>query len=193
MLISSIALLVSCSKELTQEEAALTQSAKEKAANSLLAARQESATFNEIASIQIGGSGAAEISAFDAGTKKLFVVNNSAGNNRIEVLDLTNPASPVITGFINVVSYGGFVNSVAVGPRLRGMAGGALALVHFFACAQRAIGVAYFHHAHFLDALGQCLFRVGGTSGRLVAGGHVENQADDGKDRHHEREKSRDQ
>ena len=114
LLISSIALLVSCSKELKQDEAALTQSAKEKATNSLLAARQESATFNEIASIQIGGSGAAEISAFDAGTKKLFVVNNSAGNNRIEVLDLTNPASPVITGFINVVSYGGFVNSVAV-------------------------------------------------------------------------------
>lgn len=74
----------------------------------------ESSTFIEIASLNIGSEGAAEISAYDPDTKKLFVVNNSEGTNRIEVVNLSNPSAPVISGFINTISYGGFVNSVAV-------------------------------------------------------------------------------
>jgi hypothetical protein len=64
--------------------------------------------------IDLGESGAAEISAFDPLTKKLFVVNNTAGNNRIDVVDLSNPAAPVLMTSIPVSPYGGVVNSVYV-------------------------------------------------------------------------------
>jgi hypothetical protein len=108
IVLGSIILLASCAKEGLKEDTSVASK------SNLLAARQESTTFNEIASIAIGGEGAAEISAYDPATKKLFVVNNSQGNNRIEVVDLSNPALPVIIGNINIVAYGGFVNSVAV-------------------------------------------------------------------------------
>jgi DNA-binding beta-propeller fold protein YncE len=107
LLISSIVLLNACTKLSTEQE-----NSKE---NIGFAARQESTTFSEISSLAIGGgTGAAEISTFDPETKKLFVVNNSAGNNRIEVVDLTNPALPVVIGNINIAVYGGLVNSVSV-------------------------------------------------------------------------------
>ena len=117
LLISTIALLVSCSKQdLKQDASALAAQRKEKDAfANNVAAKQESTSFAEISSLPIGGGlGAAEISAYDPSTKKLFVVNNSAGNNRIEVVDLTNPALPTVIGNINIAIYGGFVNSVAV-------------------------------------------------------------------------------
>ena len=108
LLLISIVLLNACTKLDTEQE-----NSKQKAPG--LAARHESTTFSEISSLPIGGGlGAAEISAYDPETKKLFVVNNSAGNNRIEVVNLNNPALPVITGFINIAIYGGFVNSVSV-------------------------------------------------------------------------------
>ncbi len=108
LLISSIVLLNACTKLNTDQE-----NAKQNTPG--FAARQESTSFSEISSLAIGGgSGAAEISTFDPETKKLFVVNNSAGNNRIEVVDLSNPASPVVTGNINIAVYGGLVNSVSV-------------------------------------------------------------------------------
>lgn len=75
---------------------------------------QESSTFALSGSIDIGTTGAAEISAFDPATKKMFVVNNSSGNNRIEIVDLTDPSSPVVIGNINTAIYGGLVNSVSV-------------------------------------------------------------------------------
>lgn len=107
LLISSIVLLNACTKLSTEQE-----NSKQ---NTGFAARQESTTFSEISSLAIGGGlGAAEISTFDPETKKLFVVNNSAGNNRIEVVDLSNPASPVVIGNINIAIYGGLVNSVSV-------------------------------------------------------------------------------
>ncbi|MEJ8818282.1 choice-of-anchor I family protein [Lacibacter sp. H407] len=107
LLISSIVLLNACTKLGTDQ-----QDSKQ---NTGFAARQESSSFSEIGSLAIGGGlGAAEISTYDADTKKLFVVNNSAGNNRIEVVDLSNPASPVVTGNINIAIYGGLVNSVSV-------------------------------------------------------------------------------
>lgn len=107
IVLGSIILLASCAKEGLKNDASAT--------SKLHAARQESTTFSEIASLPIGGGeGAAEISAYDPATKKLFVVNNSEGNNRIEVVDLANPAAPMVIGNINITSYGGFVNSVAV-------------------------------------------------------------------------------
>ena len=69
--------------------------------------------FKEISAITLGGVGASEISAYDPTTKKLFVVNNS-DINRIDVLDLSNPTSPVLLGKILMAPYGGYVNSVAV-------------------------------------------------------------------------------
>lgn len=107
LLISSIVLLNACTKLSTDQE-----NSKQ---NNGFAARQESTSFSEISSLAIGGgTGAAEISTYDPETKKLFVVNNSAGNNRIEVVDLSNPASPVVIGNINIAVYGGLVNSVSV-------------------------------------------------------------------------------
>lgn len=75
---------------------------------------EDAATFTEISSTVIGESGAAEITAYDPDTKKLFVVTNTGSSTQIDILNLSNPAAPVITGFIDIRPYGGFVNSVAV-------------------------------------------------------------------------------
>jgi DNA-binding beta-propeller fold protein YncE len=69
--------------------------------------------YTEIASISLGGVGAAEISAFDPTTDRLFAVNNST-ENKIDVLDLSNPALVTVIKSISMVPYGGYVNSVAV-------------------------------------------------------------------------------
>ena len=70
-------------------------------------------TFKEIGSITIGGEGAAEITAYDEKTKRLFAVNNS-GTNQIDVIDLTDPTKPVKIGKIDLTPYEGASNSVAV-------------------------------------------------------------------------------
>jgi DNA-binding beta-propeller fold protein YncE len=74
---------------------------------------EEASTFTEISSTTIGKEGAAEITAFDPLTKKLFVVTNT-GTSRIDVLSLADPAAPAVIGFIDIAPYGGGVNSVAV-------------------------------------------------------------------------------
>lgn len=57
---------------------------------------------------------AAEIPAFDAASKRLFVVNAQLG--AVDVLDLTNPASPSKIGVIDATTVlaGASINSVAV-------------------------------------------------------------------------------
>ena len=47
---------------------------------------EDAATFAEIGTIDIGDVGAAEISAYDPATKRLFVVNNGTVN-KIDVID----------------------------------------------------------------------------------------------------------
>jgi len=74
---------------------------------------EDPATFKEIGSINIGAVGAAEISAYDPTTQRLFIVNNS-GTNRIDVVDLRNPAVPAIIGNISLAVYAGAVNSLDV-------------------------------------------------------------------------------
>lgn len=113
-LVAGVLFLSSCAKqELSNNESA--EAAAKQKAGSNVAAKQESITFSQISSTIVpGGSAAAEISAYDPSTKKLFTVNNSAGNNRIDVYDFSNPASPVALPFINTSIYGGFVNSVYV-------------------------------------------------------------------------------
>ena len=116
LLMSSVLLLNACNKLNADKEAAeLAASKKSKESEAkTFAAKQESTSFTEIKTIPVGGQGAAEISAYDPATKKLFVVNNSVGNNRIDVFDLTNINSPVILAPINTAVFGGFVNSVSV-------------------------------------------------------------------------------
>ena len=57
--------------------------------------------------------GAAEITAYDAASKRLFVVNGAIGT--VDVLNLADPTKPVKVGTINAATLGGAaVNSVAI-------------------------------------------------------------------------------
>jgi hypothetical protein len=78
-----------------------------------IGSNENPATFKEIGSITIGGEGAAEISAYDEKTKKLFTVNNS-GTNQIDVIDLSDPTKPTKIGKIDLTPYEGASNSVSV-------------------------------------------------------------------------------
>ena len=83
--------------------------------NSQLESRSGIPSFSSLSSIDLGPTGAAEISAFDPATNKLFVVNNTNNNNnRIDVVDLSNPSMPVLMASIAVAPFGGLINSVAV-------------------------------------------------------------------------------
>jgi DNA-binding beta-propeller fold protein YncE len=109
LLLGATLILASCSKSIEEPQINNGEIATVAGGNS----NHESATFAASATIDLGESGAAEISAFDPLTKKLFVVNNTAGNNRVDVVNLTNPSSPAFITSIPV-SYGGLVNSVYV-------------------------------------------------------------------------------
>jgi hypothetical protein len=69
-------------------------------------------SFKEIGSIVIGGEGAAEISAYDEVSKKLFTVNNS-GTNKIDVIDLSDPTNPKLIASIDLTAFNGVSNSVS--------------------------------------------------------------------------------
>ncbi|MCA8942435.1 MAG: choice-of-anchor I family protein, partial [Planctomycetes bacterium] len=56
--------------------------------------------------------GAAEISAYDAGTQRLFVTNADA--NTLDVLSLADPTNPTLLFTVDLSPYGDGVNSVAV-------------------------------------------------------------------------------
>jgi hypothetical protein len=69
--------------------------------------------FTQVESISLeGGETAAEISAFDPKTKKLFVVN--AVKSAIDVIDMSDPFDLVYESEISILQYGGGVNSVSV-------------------------------------------------------------------------------
>lgn len=63
-----------------------------------------------------GGAAAAEISAYDPATKRLFVLNNGTllKNSRIEVLNLADPTKLLLLTTIDLSPYAGGINSVAV-------------------------------------------------------------------------------
>ena len=71
--------------------------------------------FQPIQSINIGGEGSAEISAFDPETNKIFVVNNDEdlGLGEISVYDISDVNTPVKLTSIDVSSIGA-PNSVSV-------------------------------------------------------------------------------
>ncbi|MEY3576597.1 MAG: hypothetical protein RL394_179 [Bacteroidota bacterium] len=74
---------------------------------------EDLASYQEIASINLGGLGSAEITSFDPLTQRLFAVNNGT-TNKIDVIDIANPASISIVKSISMLPYGGYVNSVDV-------------------------------------------------------------------------------
>ena len=80
--------------------------------NNEVVVNENPSTFKEIGSITVGGTGAAEISAYDEVSKKLFTVNNS-NTNRIDVIDLSDPTTPKIIGQIDLTRFNGVSNSVA--------------------------------------------------------------------------------
>src|SRR5688572_15950069 len=66
--------------------------------------------FTEIDRIQLaGGETAAEISAYDPKTKKLFVIN--AVKSAIDVIDMQDPSNLEYEREINISAYGNGVNS----------------------------------------------------------------------------------
>ncbi|MFZ9301447.1 MAG: choice-of-anchor I domain-containing protein, partial [Chitinophagaceae bacterium] len=69
--------------------------------------------YQEVSSLSLGGLGAAEITAFDPLSNRLFAVNNGT-TNKIDVIDILNPVSPKVVQSIPMLPYGGFVNSVDV-------------------------------------------------------------------------------
>ncbi len=69
------------------------------------------ASFKEIAQIDLGEAGASEISAYDAQSKRLFVVNND-GISRIDVVDMSKFPITSKLSAINVSSLGA-ANSVS--------------------------------------------------------------------------------
>lgn len=71
-----------------------------------------SLTLEKIGGFDGGALGAAEITAYDAASKRLFVVNGA--NGTVDVLDLSTPSTPRRVGSINVAALGAGVNGVAV-------------------------------------------------------------------------------
>lgn len=67
-------------------------------------------TITEIGRYSDSRDGACEISTYDKDSKKIFVTN--AASDSIDIIDITNPMSPTKVGGINVLNYGGGVNSV---------------------------------------------------------------------------------
>ena len=70
----------------------------------------QSITITEIGRHNDSRDGACEISTYDLDSKKIFVTN--AASDSIDIIDVSNPASPIKVGGINVLTYGGGVNSV---------------------------------------------------------------------------------
>lgn len=78
---------------------------------------EDPSTFSLVSTIDIGVKpvkpGAAEISAYDPITKRLFTVSNIEGDNKIVVIDFKDPAAMTVIRSIDVKAYGA-VNSVSV-------------------------------------------------------------------------------
>ncbi|MDZ4071249.1 MAG: choice-of-anchor I family protein [Sediminibacterium sp.] len=74
---------------------------------------EDPSSYVEIASLNLGGVGAAEITTYDPTTKRLFAVNNGT-SNKIDVINMADPANITVIHSISMVPYGGYVNSVDV-------------------------------------------------------------------------------
>ncbi|MBC8052650.1 MAG: choice-of-anchor I family protein [Sphingobacteriaceae bacterium] len=79
------------------------------------------ATFKEVSTITLGTTGAAEISAYDPTTKKLFVVNNSIAS-KVDVIDLSNFPTITKVQTLDFSTTSGVANCVAVSNGLLAVA-----------------------------------------------------------------------
>lgn len=73
---------------------------------------EDLSSYQEIATLNLGVAGSAEITTFDANTNRLFAVNNGTVN-KIDVVDFANPSAPKVIHSISMAPYGGYVNSVS--------------------------------------------------------------------------------
>lgn len=71
-----------------------------------------SLSLKKIGGFETGTLAASEITAFDADSRRLFVVNGALGT--VDVLDLSKPEAPVKLATITISDIGGAANSVAV-------------------------------------------------------------------------------
>ena len=62
------------------------------------------------------GEAGSEIVAFDPRTDRMFI--NNGADNRIDVVDISDPSAPTADGSIDLSPYGAGVQSVAIGGRL---------------------------------------------------------------------------
>ncbi len=69
-----------------------------------------SLSLTKIGNVDGGGAAAAEITAFDHVTKRLFVVNGAL--QTVDVIDLQDPANPVKLATLSVSQFGASANSV---------------------------------------------------------------------------------
>lgn len=69
-------------------------------------------SIDKIGGFETGTEAAAEIVAYDPGTKRAFVVNGALGS--VDVLDISDPTTPVKINTIDVSAIGASANSVAV-------------------------------------------------------------------------------
>jgi len=93
--------------------AALSACKKDSTTSEELIVNEDPATYQEISSLNLGGLGSTEVSTYDPITQRLFSVNNGSVN-KIDVINLANPASISVIHSIPLATYGGFVNSVDV-------------------------------------------------------------------------------
>lgn len=100
-LLASLFILCSCENDKTDGN------------NQEIELNEDVASFKEVGTITIGGEAAAEISAYDEITKRLFTVNNS-NTNQIDVIDLSDPTNPKKLAVIDLSVYNGASNSVSV-------------------------------------------------------------------------------
>jgi len=78
------------------------------------AARASSIELSVVGTFTTGAfdESASEIVAYDPGTQRVFVVNAQAAT--VDVLDITDPATPTLVNVIAVATWGASANSVAV-------------------------------------------------------------------------------
>jgi hypothetical protein len=95
LVLSLLVLVISCSEETENTQL------------------ENPATFAQLDDIDLGDSGAAEISAYDPQSKKLFVVNNDI-TSRIDIVDMSDVTLLELEGSIDITPYGASVQSVSV-------------------------------------------------------------------------------
>jgi hypothetical protein len=103
-----------------------------------------------------GGAGAAEITAYDDVSKRLFVVNGALGT--VDVLDLRDPAAPEKVATLSLAALGGSANSVA--------AHGGVIAVAVEATPRTAPGTVAFYRATTLELISSV--RVGALPDMLT-------------------------